>query len=77
MNFFGGISDCSMVSKGILQIIHNQDIDIPILIRVMGEGADEAKMLLAQSPLKIFTDFDDSVHEAIITADRLTKVSVE
>jgi succinyl-CoA synthetase beta subunit len=77
MNFFGGISDCSIVAHGILQLTQQQHIPVPIILRVMGEGADEARLLLAQSTVKVFVNFDESVHEAIQTADRLEQVSVE
>ena len=77
MNFFGGISDCVMAARGILQVAETQLINIPIILRVMGEGADEAQLLLANSSVKVFTDFDDSVQETVNIANQLTKVAVE
>lgn len=77
MNFFGGISDCAMVARGILQLHEQKKFDVPIILRVMGEGADEARLLLANFSVKVFTDFDASVREAINTAIRLTRVPVE
>lgn len=77
MNFFGGISDCAMVARGILQLEEEQDIQVPIILRVMGEGAEEAKILLEGSTVTVLTDFDNSVLEAITTADQLSRVTVE
>lgn len=77
MNFFGGISDCATVAHGILQLTEQQTLPVPIILRVMGEGADEARLLLTQSDVKVFVNFDESIHEAIHTADRLEQVSVE
>ena len=77
MNFFGEISDCSHVAHGILQLFEQQPIGIPIILRVKGEGAEEAKQLLKETDVKVFEEMDASVIEAIHVADQTARVMVE
>jgi succinyl-CoA synthetase beta subunit len=66
-----------MVARGILQVEEQQEIHIPIILRVMGEGSEEAYRLLSHSAIRVFSDFDTSIQETVRTANRLSEVSVE
>jgi succinyl-CoA synthetase beta subunit len=69
MNFFGDISDCSLVAQGILQVLENREIHVPIILRVTGEGVEQAQQLLSDTPIQVFTDFDTAVLETIRVAN--------
>jgi succinyl-CoA synthetase beta subunit len=46
INIFGGITRCDEVSKGILVILSESEIKIPMIVRLVGTNAEEGKRLL-------------------------------
>ncbi len=56
VNIFGGIVRCDRVAQGIVDAYKNIDnISIPIIVRLQGTNAVEAKKLIADSGLKVFS----------------------
>jgi succinyl-CoA synthetase beta subunit len=48
-NIFGGITRCDEVARGILQALDRITIDEPIVVRLDGTNAEEARQLLADA----------------------------
>ncbi len=62
VNIFGGIVRCDRVAQGIVDAYQNiGDISVPIIVRLQGTNAEEAKVLIDESGLK--------VHSAIALED--------
>ncbi len=56
VNIFGGIVRCDRVANGIVDAYKNiGDIDIPIIVRLQGTNADEAKEIIDKSGLKVYS----------------------
>ncbi|MFH1118623.1 MAG: ADP-forming succinate--CoA ligase subunit beta [Bacteroidota bacterium] len=56
VNIFGGIVRCDRVAQGIVDAYRNiGDIDIPIIVRLQGTNAEEAKVLIEHSGLKVYS----------------------
>lgn len=56
VNIFGGIVRCDRVAQGIVDAYKNiGDINIPIIVRLQGTNAVEAKELISQSGLNVFS----------------------
>lgn len=56
VNIFGGIVRCDRVAGGIVAAYKNiGDIPVPIIVRLQGTNAAEAKELIDQSGLKVFS----------------------
>ncbi|HCT69773.1 MAG TPA: succinate--CoA ligase subunit beta, partial [Bacteroidales bacterium] len=56
VNIFGGIVRCDRVAQGIVDAYRNIGIiDIPIIVRLQGTNAEEAKVLIEHSGLKVFS----------------------
>jgi succinyl-CoA synthetase beta subunit len=56
VNIFGGIVRCDRVAQGIVDAYRNiGDINIPIIVRLQGTNAEEAKELIEQSGLKVYS----------------------
>lgn len=56
VNIFGGIVRCDRVAQGIVDAYRNiGDIDMPIIVRLQGTNAEEAKVLIEQSGLKVYS----------------------
>ena len=54
INIFGGIVRCDRVASGVIDAYKNLgNIDIPIIVRLQGTNATEAKKLIDESGLKV------------------------
>ncbi len=62
VNIFGGIVRCDRVANGIVEACKNMtDINVPIIVRLQGTNAEEAKTIIDESGLE--------VHSAIALQD--------
>ena len=67
VNIFGGIVRCDRVAQGVVDAYNNMGtIDVPIIVRLQGTNAVEAKAIIDQSGLK--------VESAILLQDAADKV---
>lgn len=70
INIFGGIVRCDRVAQGVVDAYKNiGDINIPIIVRLQGTNAEEAKKIIDESGLKVYSAI--VLKEA---ADLVTKV---
>jgi succinyl-CoA synthetase beta subunit len=72
INIFGGIVRCDRVAEGIVQAYKNlgDQIDVPIIVRLQGTNAEEAKKLIDNSGLNVesavlFQEAADKVQEVL------------
>jgi succinyl-CoA synthetase beta subunit len=72
VNIFGGIVRCDRVAAGIIEAYKTiGDIKVPVIVRLQGTNAEEAKELIDSSGLKViaastFTDAAIKVKEALV-----------
>lgn len=70
INIFGGIVRCDRVAQGVIDAYKEiGDIPVPIIVRLQGTNAEEAKVLIDESGLEVFSAIQ--LKEA---ADLVTKV---
>ncbi len=56
INIFGGIVRCDRVAQGVIDAYKEiGDIRVPIIVRLQGTNAEEAKKLIDESGLKVFS----------------------
>lgn len=55
INIFGGIVRCDRVANGVIQAAKNIDITVPVVVRLQGTNADEAKKILDESGLNLIS----------------------
>ncbi len=71
INIFGGIVRCDRVAQGVIDAYNNLgNIKIPIIVRLQGTNAEEAKKLIDESGLKVqsailLTEAADLVKKAV------------
>jgi succinyl-CoA synthetase beta subunit len=53
VNIFGGIVRCDRVAEGIIAAAKEVHIDVPLVVRLQGTNAREARQLLEASGLKL------------------------
>ena len=51
INIFGGIVRCDRVANGILQALKQVDVKVPLIVRLDGTNAEEAREILRKSGL--------------------------
>ena len=67
VNIFGGIVRCDRVAQGIIDAYKNMgNIPVPIIVRLQGTNAVEAKKLIDESGL--------NVHSAVVLQEAADKV---
>ena len=55
VNIFGGIVRCDRVAQGIVDAYKNMGtINVPIIVRLQGTNAEEAKKIISESGLKVY-----------------------
>ncbi|MCX7832799.1 MAG: ADP-forming succinate--CoA ligase subunit beta [Ignavibacteria bacterium] len=70
INIFGGIVRCDRVATGVVQAAKNLNVTLPVVVRLQGTNAEEAKKILDESGLNIiaadtFADAAEKVVKAL------------
>ena len=70
INIFGGIVRCDRVAKGVVQAVQELNLDVPVVVRLEGTNAIEAKEILENSKLKIIsaTTMQDAADKVVDAA---------
>jgi len=55
VNIFGGIMSCQVIAEGVLAGIEECGLNVPMVVRLSGNKAEEGKRLLAESDLDVIT----------------------
>lgn len=53
VNIFGGIVRCDRIAKGIIEAAKNVDIHVPLIVRLAGTNAEEARQILENSDISM------------------------
>lgn len=72
VNIFGGIMRCDVIAEGIIIAANELKLKTPIICRLQGTNVDEAKVLIANSGLKILPC--DNLDEAARLAVKLSSI---
>jgi len=72
VNIFGGIVRCDVIAEGIVQAVQTVGVAIPVIVRLEGTNADQARKILAASRLAITPakDLTDAATKAVRAASR-------
>lgn len=68
INVFGGITRCDEVAKGLLSVIEEMDVKVPIVVRLAGTRAKEGRELLADKNLPTAESFQEAAKKAVESA---------
>lgn len=68
INIFGGIVRCDRVANGVVEAYKSiGEIKVPVIVRLQGTNAEEAKKIIDNSGLKVFSAVSFSEAAALIT----------
>ncbi|MCA1571424.1 MAG: ADP-forming succinate--CoA ligase subunit beta [Chloroflexi bacterium] len=68
INIFGGITRGDEVARGIVEARSQLTRDVPMVVRIVGTNADEAKPILAEANLITADSLDDAAAKAVAAA---------
>ncbi|MCJ1327559.1 Succinate--CoA ligase [ADP-forming] subunit beta, mitochondrial [Thelotrema lepadinum] len=67
VNIFGGIVRCDAIAQGLINVVNEMNLRIPIIARLQGTNMEAAHKLVNESGLKIFSieDLQDAAEKAV------------
>ena len=70
INIFGGIVRCDRVANGVVQAVKELNLNVPVIVRLEGTNAIEAKQILAESGVAIIpaVSIQDAATKAVNAA---------
>jgi succinyl-CoA synthetase beta subunit len=68
INIFGGITRGDEVARGIVEARDQLERDVPMVVRIVGTNAEEAKPILAEANLITADSLDDAAAKAVEAA---------
>ncbi|HIH2763001.1 MAG TPA: ADP-forming succinate--CoA ligase subunit beta [Candidatus Azoamicus sp.] len=66
-NIFGGIVKCDFIAQSIVNFVNLNEINIPIVVRFVGNKSDEAIMILSECKKNVYfeSDFSNAVEKVV------------
>tara|TARA_B000000475_G_scaffold169188_1_gene136098 strand:+ start:249 stop:1427 length:1179 start_codon:yes stop_codon:yes gene_type:complete len=72
INIFGGIVRCDRVANGVIKAVEELGLQVPVVVRLEGTNAEEAKSILKDSGLSIIpaNDMRDAAEKVVASATK-------
>ncbi len=72
VNIFGGIVRCDLIAEGVVAAVKNVGVKVPVVVRLEGTNAEQARAMLAESGLAITpaSDLTDAAVKSVAFAAR-------
>tara|TARA_X000001036_G_scaffold436734_1_gene480480 strand:+ start:698 stop:1861 length:1164 start_codon:yes stop_codon:yes gene_type:complete len=69
INIFGGIVRCDRVALGVVQAVEELGLNVPVIVRLNGTNAEEAKKILSNSDVSVIaaSGMKDAAEKAVKT----------
>ncbi|HEY6393850.1 MAG TPA: ADP-forming succinate--CoA ligase subunit beta, partial [Candidatus Binataceae bacterium] len=67
INIFGGIMQCDVLAKGVVEAAHQVKLNVPLVVRMEGTNVKEGRQILAESDLKVIpaSDMADAARRVV------------
>jgi succinyl-CoA synthetase beta subunit len=67
VNIFGGIVRCDLIAEGVITAVRKVGVKVPVVVRLEGTNASQARELLANSGLKVIaaSDLTDAARKVV------------
>ena len=72
INIFGGIVRCDRVANGVVDAVKDLGLQVPVIVRLEGTNAEDAKNILSKSGLSIIpaNDMKDAAEKVVEAATK-------
>ncbi len=82
INIFGGIVRCDRVANGIIQAMETVDVTVPVIVRLQGTNAEEAREIMQNSDLEFavastLQDAADEVTKALASIESAEPATID
>jgi succinyl-CoA synthetase beta subunit len=76
VNIFGGIVRCDLIAEGVINAVKHVGVKVPVVVRLEGTNAPQARAMLAKSGLTITpaADLTDAARKAVSLAKKGLKI---
>ncbi|MCP5327699.1 MAG: ADP-forming succinate--CoA ligase subunit beta [Steroidobacteraceae bacterium] len=70
VNIFGGIVRCDLIAEGVITAVKNVGVKLPVVVRLQGTNAEQARKMLASSGLAVVaaSDLTDAAKKVVAAA---------
>lgn len=68
VNIFGGITRCDVVAQALLEALTDDDIGVPIVARLVGTNAADARQMLARTQVQLATNISEAAELVVSLA---------
>jgi succinyl-CoA synthetase beta subunit len=68
INIFGGITRCDDIAQGILTAMERINLDLPMVIRLIGTNDEEGRKMLADKGISAYQKLSDAVEQVVKSA---------
>jgi succinyl-CoA synthetase beta subunit len=70
VNIFGGIVRCDLIAEGVITAVKRVGVKVPVVVRLEGNNAEQARKALASSGLAITAaaDLTDAARKVVSAA---------
>jgi succinyl-CoA synthetase beta subunit len=67
VNIFAGINRCDWIAQGVVQATRDQQVTVPVIVRLAGTNVEEGRRILDESGLDLIQaqDLDDAAAKAV------------
>jgi succinyl-CoA synthetase beta subunit len=65
INIFGGITRCDDIAKGIVMATDQIDIQVPLVIRLVGTNQEEGRRILEERGFDVAEDLSSAVEKVV------------
>ena len=72
VNIFAGINRCDWIAHGVVQAARDQEIRVPVVVRLAGTNVEEGRAILDRSGIRLIQaeDLDDAATKAVAASER-------
>jgi succinyl-CoA synthetase beta subunit/malate-CoA ligase subunit beta len=73
VNIFAGINRCDWIAQGVVQAARDQEITVPVVVRLAGTNVEEGRRILAESGLALIQaeDLNDAAAKAVAAPEEV------
>jgi succinyl-CoA synthetase beta subunit len=70
VNIFGGIVRCDLIAQGVITAVKNVGVKLPVVVRLQGTNAEQAREMIARSGLAVIAaaDLTDAAKKVVAAA---------
>ena len=65
INIFAGLNRCDSLAKGIKRFLNDHEVNIPIVVRMVGNMEESGHNILSDIGIKPYTKLEDAVDQAV------------